>query len=111
MSERVFYTSENGNEWLLSYGSGVLADRHQPNAASGGESGTMELGAFLQHEQHSAQNQKLVELIATLIVAPPVSSEEQVLKTYDLQSAREGLVRPPVRPPAGQIQMTRREEQ
>ena len=40
----VFYSSENGDEWLLVC-DGFLV-RHQPNAASGGRAGDIDLGAF-----------------------------------------------------------------
>ncbi|GLQ54883.1 hypothetical protein GCM10010862_21420 [Devosia nitrariae] len=65
--ERVFYTSENGDRWLLLSGDGdIVSVRHVPNAASGGESTTYELGAFLVQERHSAQNQALRALISSL---------------------------------------------
>lgn len=65
--ERVFYTSENGDRWLLlSSNDDIVSVRHVPNAASGGESTTCELGAFLIQERHSAQNQALRALISSL---------------------------------------------
>lgn len=64
--ERVFYTSENGDRWLLLSGEDIVSVRHIPNAGSGGESKTFELGAFLIEERHSAQNQALRALIASL---------------------------------------------
>jgi hypothetical protein len=65
--ERVFYTSENGDRWLLlSSSDDIVSVRHVPNAASGGEGTTYELGAFLIQERHSAQNQALRALIASL---------------------------------------------
>jgi hypothetical protein len=86
VSERVFYASENGDQWLLSDSSGTLAVRHQPNAASGGTSRTFELSAFLANEQHSAQNQALRKLIATLVSTPVIDNEDQVVKIYDHNS-------------------------
>lgn len=65
--ERVFYTSENGDRWLLmSSGEDIVSVRHVPNAASGGEARMFEIGAFLVHERHSAQNQALRALISSL---------------------------------------------
>jgi hypothetical protein len=65
--ERVFYTSENGDRWLLlSSDDDTVSVRHVPNAASGGESRTFELEAFLTQERHSAQNQALRALISSL---------------------------------------------
>ena len=64
--ERVFYTSENGDRWLLLAGDDIVSVRHIPNASSGGESKTYELGGFLIEERHSAQNQALRALISSL---------------------------------------------
>lgn len=64
--ERVFYTSENGDRWLLLSGEDIVSVRHIPNAASGGDSKTYELGAFLVDERHSAQNQALRALVSSL---------------------------------------------
>jgi hypothetical protein len=65
--ERVFYTSENGDRWLLLSGEDdIVSVRHIPNAASGGDEKTFELGGFLIEERHSAQNQALRALISSL---------------------------------------------
>lgn len=65
--ERVFYTSENGDRWLLlSNDNDIVSVRHVPNVSSGGEGRTIELGAFLIEERHSPQNQALRALISTL---------------------------------------------
>ena len=65
--ERVFYTSENGDRWLLmSSEQDIVSVRHVPNAASGGEGKTYELGTFLIEERHSPQNQALRALISAL---------------------------------------------
>lgn len=65
--ERVFYTSENGDRWLLLSGADDIASiKHIPNAASGGEERTFELGGFLMEHRHSAQNQALRALISSL---------------------------------------------
>lgn len=45
--ERVFYTSENGDRWMLVTDDDIVSVRHIPNAASGGAGRTIELGAFL----------------------------------------------------------------
>lgn len=46
--ERVFYTSESGDRWLLLSTDGdIVSVRHVPNAASGGAGTTYELGEFL----------------------------------------------------------------
>jgi hypothetical protein len=65
--ERVFYTSENGDRWLLlSDDDDIVSVRHVPNQASGGEGRTIELGDFLVRERHSPQNQALRALISSL---------------------------------------------
>jgi hypothetical protein len=65
--ERVFYTSENGDRWLLLCSEEDIASvRHIPNAASGGDQKTYELGEFLVEDRHSAQNQALRALISSL---------------------------------------------
>ena len=85
-SERVFYSSENGDEWLLSTHNGTLSVRHQSNASSGGSTRTFELSAFLANEQHSAQNQALRKLIATLVSSPVIDNEDPAVKIYDHNS-------------------------
>jgi hypothetical protein len=65
--ERVFYTSENGDRWLLlSDENDIVSVRHIPNASSGGQATDFELGAFLVRERHAAQNQALRALISSL---------------------------------------------
>ncbi len=65
--ERVFYTSENGDRWLMmSSDDDMVSIRHVPNAASNGIEETYELGAFLSRGRHSPQNQALRALIASL---------------------------------------------
>lgn len=64
--ERVFYTSEKGDRWMLVTDEDIVSVRHIPNAASGTAGRAIELGAFLTHERHSAQNQALRALISSL---------------------------------------------
>ena len=65
--ERVFYTSESGDRWLLlSTEEDIASVCHIPNAASGGDQKTYEIGDFLAAERHSAQNQALRALISSL---------------------------------------------
>ena len=70
IGERAFYTSENGDRWLLLSGEDAVCVRHQPNAASGGAAKTIELAGFLIEEPHSPQNQALRALISTLTRTP-----------------------------------------
>lgn len=85
-SERVFYSSENGDQWMLTNQNGTLSVRHQSNASSGGNTRTHELSAFLENEQHAAQNQALRKLIATLVSSPRTDNEDPVVKIYDHNS-------------------------
>ncbi len=48
----VFYSSENGDEWLLLCDGDLVLVRHQPNAASGGRARDIDLGAFLSREEN-----------------------------------------------------------
>ena len=65
--QRVFYTSENGDRWLLlSDEDEIVSVRHVPNAASGGDEKTFELGGFLIEDRHAPQNQALRALISSL---------------------------------------------
>ena len=80
-TERAFYTSENGDVWLLVRDSdGAMSVTHRPNVASGGVGHTIELGAFLMNERHTAQNRVLQALIATLLDQSP-ESEAEFLKS------------------------------
>ncbi len=55
----VFYSSENGDEWLLLCDGDLVLVRHQPNAASGGRARDIDLGAFLSREENTPQNRAL----------------------------------------------------
>lgn len=62
--DRAFYSSENGDQWLL-----VGADtehakvRHQPNASSGGQIRDFDLKDFLFREQNTPQGVALRKLM------------------------------------------------
>lgn len=65
--KRVFYTSENGDGWLLlSTEEDIALVCDIPNAASGGDQKTYDIGEFLIEERRSAQNQALRALISSL---------------------------------------------
>jgi hypothetical protein len=65
--ERLFYTSENGDRWLLLSGEDdIVSVVNLPNTPSGRQGITYELGAFLIEERHSPQNQALRALISSL---------------------------------------------
>ena len=67
MPSKQFYASSNGDTWeLVRDGDRVLV-LHRPNLASGGVPRHVELGAFLAHEPHTAQNVALVRLIGALV--------------------------------------------
>jgi hypothetical protein len=58
--EHPFYSSENGDQWLLiNAGTDDAVVRHQPNAASGGNARDMALEDFLFREQNTPQGAAL----------------------------------------------------
>lgn len=58
--DRVFYSSENGDQWVLIDGTGDGATvRHQPNASSGGQSRDVDLKDFLFREHNTPQGAAL----------------------------------------------------
>lgn len=60
----VFYSSENGDDWLLIGGTGDHSTvRHRPNASSGGQSRDFDLRDFLSREQNTPQGQALRRLV------------------------------------------------
>lgn len=76
--QRVFYTGENGDRWILvSETDDIVSVRHEPNERSGGDIHSFDIGAFLIEEPHSAQNQALRAMISSLThiesgAAPPL---------------------------------------
>jgi hypothetical protein len=64
--DQVFYSSENGDDWLLVDGDSKDAlVRHRPNVSSGGQSRDVALGDFLAHEQNTPQGQALRRVMET----------------------------------------------
>lgn len=60
----VFYTSGNGDQWLLiTEGEGQRFVRHVPNRSSGGAVEVIDLRSFLDREPHSPQNQALQKIL------------------------------------------------
>jgi hypothetical protein len=55
----VFYSSENGDDWLLIGGMEGNMVRHRPNAASGGNSRDVNLEDFLYRERNTPQGRAL----------------------------------------------------
>ena len=77
----VFYSSENGDEWLLVPGGATgVTVRHRANTASGGSTRDTDLGTFLSREQNTPQNQALRAMLGTLTSAAPSPSESELLK-------------------------------
>lgn len=64
MSNLVFYSSENGDQWLLIRGGteGAIV-RHQPNVSSGGQSRELDLQDFLSSEYNTPQGAALRRVI------------------------------------------------
>lgn len=61
-SGRAFYTSENGDQWLLVGDDGETV-RHQPNASSGGKITDMDVKDFQFREHNTPQGVALRELL------------------------------------------------
>ena len=77
---RVFYSSENGDEWLLVCSGDRALVRHQPNAASGGKARDVDLVAFLSREENTPQHRALRELLASLVPDQPSLGETELLE-------------------------------
>ena len=75
----VFYSSENGDEWLLVCDGDLVLVRHQPNAASGGRARDIDPGAFLSREENTPQNRALRELLSSLVPEQPSFGEGDLL--------------------------------
>jgi hypothetical protein len=56
----VFYSSENGDDWILigGVGQGKIV-RHRPNTSSGGSSQDVDINDFLTREGNTPQGQAL----------------------------------------------------
>lgn len=65
----VFYSSENGDDWLLIGGTEGNMVRHRPNASSGGNSRDVNLEDFLYRERNTPQGKAL-----KLVLDNPVES-------------------------------------
>lgn len=62
--EKLFYTSQNGDAWLLvTDNAGRKFVRHTPNKSSGGDAELTDLKSFVDREPHSPQNQALAHLM------------------------------------------------
>lgn len=62
--DRAFYSSENGDQWLLVGGGTEHAKvRHQPNASSGGQFRDVALKDFLHREKNTPQGVALRQLM------------------------------------------------
>jgi len=59
----VFYSSENGDQWVLVGGTIGTTVRHQPNLSSGGNNHDIPLEEFLPREQSTPQGQALRKLL------------------------------------------------
>ena len=70
---RVIYGSPNGDRWLLvrDVRSGRVFVRHEPDAASGGETAEFGIGEFLIRGVYGPEHQELLRLIGTLVEGAP----------------------------------------
>ena len=85
---RELYASSNGDRWFLvrEGDSGRVLVLHLPNAASGGRTSQIEIGAFLNRDARGPEHQALMRLIGTLVEA---SSDAPRSSPHD-PSARPG---------------------
>jgi len=69
---RELYHSANGDCWHLVRDDeeGEVFVMHHPNAASGGQSVSIEIGAFLSGGKRDPEHQALLQLIGTLVKGP-----------------------------------------
>ena len=67
------YSSANGDRWSLvcDPDSGRVFVRHEPNAASGGETAEFGIGEFLIRGVYGPEHQELLRLIGTLVEGAP----------------------------------------
>jgi hypothetical protein len=65
---RELYASSNGDRWYLvrEPGSERVFVRHEPNAASGGDTSLIEIAEFLM-QNHGPQHSELLRLIGSLV--------------------------------------------
>ncbi len=66
---RLLYSSENGDRWLLVRGPEPerVFVRHEPNAASGGQTADLEIAEFLIRGVYGPEHIELLRLIGTLV--------------------------------------------
>jgi len=64
MTEKVFYSSSNGDQWYLVQEPGAerMYVRHQPNRGSGGQSSLVDVEDFLS-EGHGPQHEALLRFL------------------------------------------------
>lgn len=67
--ERLFYSSENGDRWLLVRGAEPerVFVRHEPATASGGQTADLKIGEFLIRGVYGPEHLELLRLIGTLV--------------------------------------------
>lgn len=59
MSEEIFYTSPNGDRWVLIRNDNVPVVEHRPNASSGGHTSRVSVQDFLGSENNGPEHQRL----------------------------------------------------
>ena len=63
----VFYSSENGDDWLLIGGADGNIVRHRPNASSGGNSRDVNREDFLSRERNTPQGRALALALSATV--------------------------------------------
>jgi hypothetical protein len=69
VKKRELYISPNGDRWYLARDGdlGEVFIWHEPNAASGGKAGRIEIEVFVGRSGHGPEHQELLRLIGTLV--------------------------------------------
>ncbi|MDW6022183.1 hypothetical protein SAZ10_10470 [Mesorhizobium sp. BAC0120] len=65
---RAFYTSSNGDCWLVVKpgGEGDIFVRHEPNQASGGQASEVDIATFIARGTGSPEGKALIDLLRQL---------------------------------------------
>ena len=89
---RELYSSPNGDRWLLARDvrTGRVFVRHEPNAASGGETAELGIGEFLIRGVYGPEHQELLRLIGTLVERAPHTARGQRHRSERVSSSRGG---------------------
>jgi hypothetical protein len=86
---RAFYTSSNGDCWLVVKAGdmGEIFVRHEPNKASGGQASEVDIAAFVARGTGSPEGQALIDLLHQLRAEQDREDLEQLTQAATNQCA------------------------